>query len=87
MCENALITAYARQQRSVTPEIIEDVAADLRLSLNVVQPPGEENPEELDEIDVRRAAKNLLDLYAYLNRQPSRDGELRTPVTIRSQQK
>ena len=87
MCENALITAYARQQRSVTPEIIEDVAADLRLSLNVVQPPGEENPGGLDEIDVRRAAKNLLDLYAYLNRQPSRDGELRTPVTIRSQQK
>ena len=71
----------------MTPGVIEEVAADLRLSLNVVQPPGEENHGELDEIDVRRAAKNLLDLYAYLNRLPSRDGELRTPVTIRSQQK
>ncbi len=72
ICENALITAYARQERSVTPEIIEDIAADLRLNLNVAQPPQEETPGELDEIDVRRAAKNVLDLYAYLNRLPSR---------------
>ena len=70
----------------MTPEIIEDVAADLRLHLDVAQPPQEENPEELDEIDVRRAAKNLLDLYAHLNRLPSRDGESRTPVTIESPQ-
>src|SRR5580692_887036 len=27
VCENALITAYARQARSVTPDIIEDIAA------------------------------------------------------------
>jgi general secretion pathway protein A len=86
LCENALITAYARQKRSVTPEIIEDVAADLRLNVNVAQPPREESPGELNEIDVRRAAKNLLDLYAYLSRLPSRDGESRTPVTIQSQQ-
>jgi hypothetical protein len=70
----------------VTPEIIEDVAADLRLSLNVAQPPLEETPGELSEIDIQRAAKNLLDLYAYLSRLPSRDGELRTPVSIQSQQ-
>lgn len=82
LCENALITAYARQKRSVTPEIIEDVAADLRLNVNVAQPPREESPGELNEIDVRRAAKNVLDLYAYLNRLPSRDEELRTPETI-----
>ena len=79
ICENALITAYARQKRSVTPEIIEDIAADLRLHLQVSQPPRKENAGELDEIDVRRAAKNLLDLYAYLNRLPSRDGELQHP--------
>jgi general secretion pathway protein A len=53
ICENALITAYARQKRSVTPEIIEDVAADLRLNLNVAQPPRQENSRELDQIDVR----------------------------------
>jgi type II secretory pathway predicted ATPase ExeA len=86
LCENALITAYARQNRSVTPEIIEGVAADLRLNLDVVAPyPREGPPAELNEIDVRRAAKTLLDLYAYLSR-ASRDGESPTPVTIQSQQ-
>jgi general secretion pathway protein A len=33
LCENALITAYAQQERSVTPEIIENVARDLRMDL------------------------------------------------------
>jgi hypothetical protein len=33
VCENALITAYARQARSVTPDIIEDIAADFRLGV------------------------------------------------------
>ena len=87
ICENALITAYARQQRSLTPEIIESVTADLRLNLKVAQPQREGAPGELNETDVQRAAKNLLDLYAYLSRlSSSRDGELRTPLTIRSQQ-
>src|SRR5208283_4540219 len=87
ICENALITAYAQQRRSVTPEIIEGVTADLRLNLNVAQPQREGAPGELNETDVQRAAKNLLDLYAYLSRlSSSRDGELRTPLTIRSQQ-
>src|SRR5439155_6163596 len=31
VCENALITAYARQARCVTREIIDEVAADFRL--------------------------------------------------------
>ena len=84
ICENALITAYARKERTVTPEIIEDIAADLRLNLNAAQPPQQETPGELDEIDVRQAAKNVLDLYGYLNRLPSRDGEVRSPVTIQS---
>lgn len=33
VCENALINAYARQMRSVTPDIIEEVAADFRLNV------------------------------------------------------
>jgi general secretion pathway protein A len=86
ICENALITAYARQKRSVTPEIIEDVATDLRLHVDVAQSPRGEAAGELNEIDVQHAAKSLLDLYAYLNRRSSREGELRTPVTTESQQ-
>ena len=84
ICENALITAYARQKRNVTPEIIEEVVADLRLSVNVVKPPGEEHSRELDEADVRRAAKTLLDLYAYLNQMSSRNGELQTSAATQS---
>lgn len=34
ICENALITAYARQARSITPDIIEDVAKEFRLDVN-----------------------------------------------------
>src|ERR1700735_3852663 len=37
ICENALVTAYAKQMRSVTPEIIQGIAEDFRL--DVVQPP------------------------------------------------
>jgi general secretion pathway protein A len=51
ICENALIMGYARQKRSVTPEIIEDVAADLRLNIKVVQHPLE---QKLGEIEIQR---------------------------------
>ena len=33
ICENALITSYARQLISVTPDIVEDIAADFRLGV------------------------------------------------------
>jgi|SRR5664280_181476 len=79
ICENALITAYARQKRSVTPEIIEYVTTDLHLHVDISQFPPEEKSDDLDEVDLRRAAKSLLDLYAYLNRLSKQDRELRTP--------
>ena len=82
ICENALITAYARQKPNVTSEMVEEVAADLHLNLNVVRLPREKNLAGDDETDVRRAAKNLLDLYAYLNRVRSSDEEARVPVSI-----
>lgn len=44
LCENALITAYAQQEQSVTPEMIESVARDLRMDLGV--PAGE--PEQIN---------------------------------------
>lgn len=34
ICENALISAFARQQKVVTPSLIEEVASDLKLSAN-----------------------------------------------------
>ena len=84
ICENALITAYARQKQNVTSEMIEEVTADLHLNLNVVRLPREKSLIGDNETDVRRAAKNLLDLYAYLNRVRSSEEEMRVPVTIQS---
>jgi len=47
ICDNALITAYARQLEAVTPEIIEMAASDLRLdALN----PQENTKCDLDEM-------------------------------------
>ena len=68
-CENALIAAYAKQLRSVTAEVIEEVAAELRLG--VTQEPPPEKVTSLDDLDVRKAARTLLELYAYLQKPPS----------------
>ena len=73
ICDNALITAYARKMKSVTPEIIESTAADLRL--DVVHIPQAEVALEFDETFARRASKTLLELFAYLKKAPSREGE------------
>lgn len=81
ICENALITAYARQTRSVTSDIIDDIAEDFRLE--VVHAPEAEGNGELDVTDVRRAAKTLLDLYASLQRPPQRETALDEPVAAR----
>ena len=75
VCENALITAYARQARSVTPDIIEDIAADFRLG--VVHQPKVESTGSNEEGDARRAAKTLLLLHDYLQKLQSSHGEPR----------
>jgi general secretion pathway protein A len=75
VCENALITAYARQSRSVTPDIIEDIASDFRLG--VVHQPNTEAPTTNEEGDARRAAKTLLLLHDYLQKLQSSQGEPR----------
>jgi general secretion pathway protein A len=71
VCENALITAYAREAHSVTPDIIEDIATDFRLG--VVHTPKAE-PAVSEDGDARRAAKTLLLLHEYLQKaQASQD--------------
>lgn len=81
VCENALLTAYTRQMRSVTPEIIDGVVADFRL--DVVRPTEIEGDQEVDGADVRRAARTLLKLYASLRESMARDEEFRVPVITR----
>ncbi|MGC2151463.1 MAG: AAA family ATPase [Terriglobales bacterium] len=81
ICENALVTAYAKQLRSVTPEIIHGIAADFRL--DVVQQPEIENDEPIAEPDVRRAAKTLLEMFAALHKAAPQEAELRVPLHVR----
>jgi len=65
LCENALIHGYASQTRSISPEVIDEIAADFRL--NVVRPPKAEREKAADaSTDVARAARTLLDLYEHL---------------------
>ena len=77
ICDNALLTAYSRQMRGVTPEIVDGIVQDLRL--DVVGPPAIERDQEGDGADVRRAAKFLLELYASLKSR-ARDEQLSVPA-------
>ena len=82
ICENALITAYARQLPSVTSEIVEDAAADLRL--DVVSSPEIRKKVELDDDEVRRATETLLDFFSRLKNLPSQGGEPGLSLTARA---
>ena len=73
LCDNALITAYARRLPSVPPEIVDSTAADLRL--DVVQLPPADLDVDFDETFARRASKTLLDFFSYLRRAPASDAE------------
>lgn len=75
LCENGLIHAYAKQSRSVTPEIIEEIAKDFRLNV-VRRSVGEESTQDHSE-EVQRAARTLLDLYSYLREAQSDGNEFR----------
>ncbi|HKN17455.1 MAG TPA: AAA family ATPase [Candidatus Sulfotelmatobacter sp.] len=78
ICENALIAAYARQMPSVSPEIIDDIAKDFRLG---VTKRTESKPVQAnDELDVRKAARTLLALYAQLQSAQSQEEELKTRI-------
>jgi general secretion pathway protein A len=73
LCENGLIHAYSKQSRSVTPEIIEEIASDFRL--NVVRRPAEVTFDAERSEEVQRAARTLLDLYSYLREAQSEANE------------
>jgi general secretion pathway protein A len=84
VCENALITAFARQAPFVEPDIIEEVAADFRLHVmsRPAAPPQavpEARPADArDNNEVWNAVKTLLQLHDYLQSVRTRDEE--TPI-------
>jgi len=79
VCENALITAFARQSPEVTPDVIDEVAIDFRL--NVSHPPKVSNAEP-EGNEMWQAVKTLLELHDHLqtvrmqNPDPDDDGPM-----------
>jgi len=78
LCENGLINGYAKQSRSITPEIIEEIAEDFRL--NVVHPTVGQAMQGESSGEIERAARTLLDLYAYLRNAQESGADLRIAV-------
>jgi general secretion pathway protein A len=75
VCENALITAYARKARSVPPDIIDEVAADFRFDIRHLA-----RIEQAESNEVCEASKTLLRLYGQLRR--SSEAESATTVPL-----
>lgn len=81
ICENALIQGYASQSRTVLPEFVRQVAADFRL--NITRPPDSSpcRPEG-HSLEVERAAKTLLDLYASMRSVQQLEPNLQRPIGV-----
>jgi general secretion pathway protein A len=74
ICDNALITAYARKLESVTAEIVDNTASDLRL--DIVSFTEQDMGVEFDESLAQRASKSLMDFFTYLRKTPSQPVEI-----------
>jgi general secretion pathway protein A len=81
LCENALITAYARQMHTITPGIIDDVAKDFRLDV----PFSSEANGILgsDRIGLREKT-NIPEFYSGLPISMGTESDSDTPVAIRA---
>ena len=86
ICENALLSGYARRAPVIPAEVIDEVAADLRLG--VVAKRGQiknANPataKEQEKDELMRAVKTLLELHDYLQEMKTTDTK-ESPVVTR----
>jgi type II secretory pathway predicted ATPase ExeA len=65
ICENALLSGYAKHAATITSEIIDEVARDLRLGVMTVEPKnngGVRLSEELEQRELLLAVKTLLEV-------------------------
>jgi len=79
ICENALINAYARRASCVSPEIVEEVASDLRLG--IVHPSQREKSEQIDNPEIWDAAKTLLAFHQLLRSTNAKSSDTLIPVS------
>jgi len=88
ICENALLSGYARRAAVIPAEVVDEVAQDLRLG--VVIPRGEKKSgasrvaKEQEKDELLRAVKTLLELHDYLQEMKSTDSKETTEVPRRT---
>jgi type II secretory pathway predicted ATPase ExeA len=65
ICENALLSGYAKQAATITPDIIDGVARDLRLGVVVMAPKSNVGPgsSKEDQNELLLAVKTLLEVH------------------------
>jgi general secretion pathway protein A len=80
VCENALIHGYARQSRSITPEIITEIAVNFRLNVEHPSTAAQSTRGDGHAAEVQEAAMTLLDLYAHLRNAQKSETDLRATV-------
>jgi general secretion pathway protein A len=80
ICENALITAYARRLPLIPPDVIEGVAKEFRL--DVVCSPETEHVGGAKALDIQRITNLLNDLYTVLRRPCAGDPDLGAALAI-----
>ena len=80
ICENALITGYARQLNIITPDVVLGVAKDFHLTTNGSKL-AKEGLSGADQ-DLERAKNFFLDLYAATQRNPESETELNPPMVV-----
>jgi general secretion pathway protein A len=83
ICENALITTYARRLPSVTPAVIDDVAKEFRL--DVVSTPETPEMQGSDDMDLQRAINVLLTRYPNLRGPAVSETNFGTPTTVENE--
>jgi general secretion pathway protein A len=84
LCENAMVNAYARQQRTVTGEMITEVAADFRLTQSASTP---EQSIEANQVQQENGESLLRSLFRLLrtmdNTQPLEEKSVQSPESRR----
>lgn len=80
ICENALITGYAQQLQTITPEIILGVARDFHLITNTSKV-GKNLLNEGDQ-ELERAKNFFLDVYAATQRQSEPEQDIKRPFVV-----
>jgi general secretion pathway protein A len=82
LCENALITGYARKLHTISADIVVGVAKDLHLTTNGSK--LAKNGLNGADQDLERAENFFLDVYAATQKNTESDSELNSPIVIKA---